>query len=57
MIKKKKVNNTMPIVTEYIENTNLKIQMYTHKTREHKLLKAQKIKELKMLKLKQQIEP
>ncbi len=56
----------MPIVIQFIENTNLKIQMrimkipyklYTHKTREHKLLKAQEIKELKTLKPKQQIEP
>jgi hypothetical protein len=31
-------------------------KLHTHKTREHKLLKAQKIKELKMLKPKQQIE-
>jgi hypothetical protein len=29
-------------------------KLYTHKTREHKLVKAQKIKELKMLKPKQQ---
>jgi len=42
-----------PIVIEFIENTNFKIQMwimkityklYTHKTtREHKILKAQKL--------------
>jgi hypothetical protein len=32
-------------------------KLYTHKTTENKLLKAQKIKELKMLKPKQQIEP
>jgi len=50
--------NSMPIVIEFIGNTNFKIQMwimknsckfYIHKTRKHKILKNQKIKKLKML--------
>jgi hypothetical protein len=56
----------MPIVIEFIENTNFKIQMwimkithklYIHKTKKQKLLKAQKIRQLKMLKPKQQTKP
>jgi hypothetical protein len=64
--KEKNVNNTMPIVIEFIENTNFKIQMwimkiayklYTYKTREHKILKAQKSGNSKLLKPKQQTKP
>jgi hypothetical protein len=56
----------MLIVIKCIENINFKIQMwimkityklYTHKTRENKIWKAQKTIELKMLKPKQQTEP
>jgi hypothetical protein len=56
----------MSIVIEFIEYTNYKIQiwriktcckLYTHKIREHKILKAHKIRELKMLKLKRQKKP
>jgi hypothetical protein len=62
MIKKEKnVNNKMPIIIELVENTKFKIQMwimkitykfYIHKTREHKLLKVQIIRQFKMLKTK-----
>jgi hypothetical protein len=56
----------MPTIIEFIKNTNFKIQMwimkitcelYIHKTRKDKILKAQKIKKLKMLKPKQQTKP
>jgi hypothetical protein len=61
---KKNINNTMSIVIEFIANTNYEIQIwivktcgkiYTHKTKEHRILEAQKIRELKMLKPKRQI--
>jgi hypothetical protein len=48
----------MSIVIEFIANTNYEIQiwiiktcckLYIHKIKEHKILKAQKIRELKML--------
>jgi phage anti-repressor protein len=48
----------MPIVIEFTENTRFKIQvwimkitnkLYTHKTKKHKIIKIQKIKEVKML--------
>jgi hypothetical protein len=32
-------------------------KLYTYKTKEHKILKAQKIRKLKILKPKQQIKP
>jgi hypothetical protein len=32
-------------------------KLYTHKTRKHKIIKAQQIKEVKMLKPKQQTKP
>jgi hypothetical protein len=56
----------MSIVIEFIVYTNYEIQIWiiitccklnTHKIREHKALKAQKIRELKMLKLKRQTKP
>jgi hypothetical protein len=56
--KRENVNNSMPIVIEFIGNTNFKIEMwimkisckfYIHKTRKHKILKNRKIKKLKML--------
>jgi hypothetical protein len=56
----------MPIVIECIENTTFKIQvwimkisykLYTHKTKEHKILEAQKLGSSKLLKPKQQTKP
>jgi hypothetical protein len=58
------IYNTMSIVIEFIANTNYEIQIwiiktcgkiYTHKTKEHRILEAQKIRGLKMLKLERQI--
>jgi len=66
MIIKKKINNTMSIVIEFIANTNNEIQiwiikiylkLYSNKTRESKILKAQKIKEITLLKPKRQTKP
>jgi hypothetical protein len=59
--KMKNANNIMPIIIEFIVNTKFEIQMWimkiscklnTHKTKKHKILKALKIKELKMVKQK-----
>jgi hypothetical protein len=57
----------MSIVIEFIANTNYEIQiwiikiylkLYNNKTREHKILKAQKIKEIiTLLKPKRQTKP
>jgi len=56
----------MSIVIEFIANTNYEIQiwiiktcckLYIHKIKEHKILKAQKIRELKMLKPKKKTKP
>jgi len=58
MIIKKKINNTMSIVIAFIANANYEIQIwifkiyfkfYSNKTRKHKILKVQKIKEIIIL--------
>jgi hypothetical protein len=58
--KKKNIDNAMLIVIEFIANTNYEIQIwiittccklyYIHKRREHKILKAPKLRELKNIK-------